>query len=160
MVSFSAPPGMIALRLSIEGARGEILDSEAREITIPDLTSPRTSLGTPEVFRARTVAELQRLKAEPRAVPAAAREFSRAERLLLRVPVYGPGDAARTLVAHLLNRAGQVISALPVTTDDARTASQIELILANLAVGEYGVQFSAPGDGVEVREIVAFRVTP
>ena len=35
------------------------------EVTVPDLTAPTTALGTPAVFRARTVRELQQLKADP-----------------------------------------------------------------------------------------------
>ncbi len=31
----------------------QVLDTEIREITVPDLTSPQTILGTPEMFRAR-----------------------------------------------------------------------------------------------------------
>jgi hypothetical protein len=158
-VSFEAPPGTIQLRLSIEGAQGDTLDSEAREISIPDLTLPRTLMGTPEVFRSRTAADLQQLKSGLRPAPSAAREFSRNERLLLRVPVYGWSAAAGTVLVQLLNRAGQVMSELPATTNDTRTEWQIELSLASLASGEYGVQISMPGTD-DAREIVAFRVTP
>ena len=84
-----------------------------REITVPDLTAPQTLLGTPQVFRARTVREYQQLKADPDAVPLAAREFSRTDRLLVRVPAYGPGGTAPPLSVHILNRAGQPMSELP-----------------------------------------------
>jgi hypothetical protein len=52
-VTFEAKPGKIQLRLSVEGAASEVLDAETREFAVPDLTSPQTALGTPEVFRAR-----------------------------------------------------------------------------------------------------------
>ena len=157
-VSFDVPPGTIQLRVSIEGVQGDVLDSEVREISVPDLALPRTSFGTPEVFRARTPAELQRLRTAPSPPPSAAREFSRTERLLLRVPVYGRSPGA-VLVAQLLNRSGQPMSDLPVTADDGRNEGRIELSLANLSPGEYGVQFSVAGDA-EAREVVGFRVTP
>ena len=42
----------------------EVLDSEVRELSVPDLTSPNVAIATPEVFRARTVREFQQLKSE------------------------------------------------------------------------------------------------
>ena len=48
-------------------------------------------LGTPAVLRARTAREFQQLRTDADAVPIAAREFSRIEHLLIRVPAYGPG---------------------------------------------------------------------
>jgi hypothetical protein len=160
-VVFDAQPGKMQLRLSVEGSGAEVIDSETREINVPDLTSPQTSFGTPEVFRARTLPEFQRLKSDPRPVPSVAREFSRTERLMLRVPVYGPAGATPVLAAHLLNRAGQVMSDLPVAAPDAaRRATQIELPLANLSPGEYAIALTATGDGGDAKELVAFRVTP
>ncbi len=63
-----------------------------REIAVPDLTAPVHALGTAEVLKARTMREYQQLKADPDAVPVASREFSRTDRLLIRVPAYGAGD--------------------------------------------------------------------
>ena len=57
-VSFDAAPGKMQLRLSVESAEGQVLDSEIREITVPDLTS-QLVIGTPEVFHVRTVREFQ-----------------------------------------------------------------------------------------------------
>jgi hypothetical protein len=55
------------------------------------------------VFRARTARDFQALTADASAVPLACREFSRAERLLIRFDVYGGAVPS----AVLLNRAGQ-----------------------------------------------------
>ncbi len=160
-VAFDAQPGKMQLRLSVEGTGAEVIDSETREIVVPDLTSPQTSFGTPEVFRARTLPEFQRLKSDPQPVPAVAREFSRTERLMLRVPVYGPAGSTPALTAHLVNRTGQVMSELPVAAPDAtRRATQIELPLANLSPGEYAIALTATGDGGDAKELVAFRVVP
>jgi hypothetical protein len=70
-----------------------VLDTEIREITIPDLTGGQTLLGTPELFRARTVREFQQLKTEADPVPLASREFSRTDRLVVRIPAYGTSGA-------------------------------------------------------------------
>ncbi|HWF86408.1 MAG TPA: VWA domain-containing protein, partial [Vicinamibacterales bacterium] len=75
-VTFEVPPGKMELRVAVEGDASEVLDSEVREITVPDLTSPQISLGTPAVFRARTARDFQQLKADVDAVPQTARDFS------------------------------------------------------------------------------------
>ena len=112
-VSFDVAPGKVQLRLSVESADGQVLDSEVREITVPDLTS-QLVVGTPEVFHVRTVRDLQQLKADPQALPAVSREFNRTERLLIRLTAYGPAGTTPKLTARLLNRAGQTMSELPV----------------------------------------------
>ena len=158
--TFDVAPGRLQLRLSVEGPGSEVLDSEVREIVVPDLTSAATSLGTPEVFRARTVRELQQLKADPRAVPTAGREFGRTERLLIRFAVYGAGNQTPTLAAKLLNRVGQPMSDLAIAGSDGRSAApQIEVPLAGLAPGEYVIEINASGEGAPAKELVGFRVT-
>lgn len=158
-VTFDAVPGKVQLRLSVESAAADVLDSEMRELTVPDLTSPQAVLGTPEVFRARTVRDVQQLKADPRAVPSASREFSRAERLFIRVPAWGPGNASPTLTARLLNRAGQPMSELTAIAAFPGAPFEIDVPLAGMAPGEYLVEVSAAGAGGEAKELVGFRVT-
>src|SRR5204863_7303519 len=104
-VTFDSAPGNGQLRISVEGNGSEVLDSEMREITVPDLTSAQTVLGTPQLFRARTVRDYQQLKTDPDAVPVAAREFTRSDRLMIRVPAYGPGATTPAVSVHTLNRA-------------------------------------------------------
>src|SRR5438876_4259144 len=159
-VIFEAQPGKVQLRVSVEGASAQVLDSETREIAVPDLTAPQTSLGTPEVFRARTVREYQQMKADADAVPCAAREFSRTDRIVIRVPAYGPGSSIPTIAAKLLNRAGQPMADLQVSAaSSSKFDQQIELPLAGLAPGEYVVEITATGQGGEAKELVGFRVT-
>ena len=90
-VSFEAAPGRIQLRLSIEGSQADVIDSEIREMNVPDLTGPQLIIATPELYRARTLPELQRLKQDPAAVPTATRDFSRTDRLLIRTGAYATG---------------------------------------------------------------------
>jgi VWFA-related protein len=154
-VTFDANPGALQLHLSVEGGASQVLDTETREITVPDLTAAQAVLGTPEFFHARTARELQQIKADPDPVPAAAREFSRTDRLLVRVPIYGPGGTAPPLSVHLLNRAGQPMSELQAgpASGDMR---EIDLPLAGLAAGEYILEVKA---GDDARQLVGFRVT-
>jgi VWFA-related protein len=162
-VVFEVPPGPIQLRLSVEGTGSEVLDSESREITVPDLTSPGEKgavFGSAEIFRARTVRDVQQLKANPDALPTTLREFSRAERLFIRIPAYGPGGSAPAISARLLNRTGQPMSDVPVaSTEPAQsgTVATIELPLAGLAVGEYVLEIGVTGS--DTKELVGFRVT-
>ena len=58
-ITFDVNPGKIQLRMSVTGAASQVLDSETREIAIPDLTSTQTMIGTPEILRARTAREFQ-----------------------------------------------------------------------------------------------------
>ena len=159
-VTFEARPGKMQLRVAVEGSLAQVLDTETREIAVPDLTSAQTLLGTPEVFRARTLKDFQQLIADPTAVPAAAREFSRTERVLVRVAAYGPGNSVPALRARLLNRAGQVMNDLTVTPATASGGwAQLDLPLASLAAGEYVVEITAGGEGGEAKELLGFRVT-
>jgi VWFA-related protein len=159
-ISFDVQPGKVQLRVSVEGAAADVLDSEVREIVVPDLTAPQVTLGTPAVYRGRTVPEYQRLKTDPQASPTAAREFSRTERVFIRVPAYAPGTSAAKVTAKLLNRTGQSMSELTISTPaNASDARDVELSLASLPPGEYVVEITAIGEGEPVKELVGFRVT-
>lgn len=155
-VSFDAPPGKMQLRVSVEGESSDVLDTEMRELTVPDLTGTQPTLGTPSVFRARTQRDFVQLKAEPDPVPVASREFSRTEHIFVRVSAYGPGGTAPTLQVHLLNRAGQSMSELPATPDSRPGEEQIEVPLAGLAPGEYVLEIKT---GDQATQLVGFRVT-
>ena len=45
----------MALKIVVEGSRGEVVDSVSRELTLPDFTRVQVSLATPRVYRGRTV---------------------------------------------------------------------------------------------------------
>ena len=159
-ISFNAQPGKMQLRVSVESAGAEVLDSEVREVAVPDLTAPQVAIGTPAVFRGRTVPEYQRLKTDPQATPTAAREFSRTERVFIRIPAYAPGTSAPTVTARLLNRTGQSMGDLTVSIPAGHPDSKdVELSLASMPPGEYAVEITATGEGSPVTELVGFRVT-
>jgi hypothetical protein len=150
------------VRLTIEGADADVIDSEMRDVQVPDFTSAQALLSTPQVFRVKTPAELQRLKADPHPAPVAAREFSRSERLLVRAAASGPAGTVAVPRARLLNRAGQVMSELPVAATAAgslTTRFDVELPLANLQPGDYGISLETGGDAALPLQLVAFRVT-
>ena len=85
-----------------KGAASQVLDTETREIAVPDLTSAAGDARHAARCSARARArEFQQLKADADAVPIAAREFSRTDRLLdpragLRPGRHGAGARACT----------------------------------------------------------------
>jgi hypothetical protein len=157
---FDVPPGKVELRLTVEGANGGgTLDQEIRTIDAPDFTGPQVALSTPSVFHARTVPEFRTFASDPNAAPAAVREFSRTERLLIRFNTYGPGTEKPTPTATLLNRAGQKMADVPVAPAATGTGYQIDLSLNTIPPGEYLVEIGAKGPSGEAKELVPFRVT-
>ena len=159
-ITFEVRPGKMQLRVAVEGSSSQVLDSEVREIAVPDMTAAQVLLSTPEVFRARTLKDFQQLKADPEAVPVAVREFSRTERMLVRVAAYGPANSTPALKARLLNRGGQAISDLTVTPGPGVAGrSEIDVPLIGLAAGEYLVEISAGDDAGDAKELVGFRLT-
>jgi hypothetical protein len=156
-VTFDAPPGHVQLRLSVEGRGSQVLDTDTRDLSVPDLTSPDVALGTPVVLRARTVRELQQLRSDPDASPLAGREFVRTDRLLIRVPAYGPGGTTPTLIARLLNRADQPMADLAVVVPSPGDP-EIEVPLASLVPGEYVVGIGVK-ERSDVKQFVGFRIT-
>jgi hypothetical protein len=146
------------MKMVVEGARGQVIDAVGRDLTVPDFSTVTMSFGTPRVFRVRTIPELQALKTKPDAIPTTEREFSRTDRLFVRVEAYAPGGVAPPVTARLLNRAGQSMADLPVQQGPGRPA-EIELALSPLAAGEYLIEVNAKNEGGSTaQELIPFRV--
>lgn len=158
-VTFEVPPGPLQLRLSVENEGGRLLDSERRELVVPDFTGPDVQLSTPRLLRALTPREFQAIQTDLGAVPTAAREFSRRERVLVRFDAYAPGDTPPTVAARLLNRRGETMLDLAVASAGSGATFQTEVPVASLPAGEYLVEVSASAAVGSARQLVAFRVT-
>ncbi len=155
--TFDAPPGPLQLRMMVEGAHGQIVDSTTQDVTVPDFTTVQVSMSTPRVYRTRTAREMQQIKSQLDARPTPGREFSRTERLLVRIDAYAPGGAVPELSAKLLNRTGQPMADLPVQPASGPTF-QIDLPLGSLAGGEYLLQVNAKTDAGTAQQLIAFKV--
>ena len=155
--AFDAPPGRLRLRIAIEDAAAQVIDQDIREISVRDLRG-EVALGTPQVLRARNAREFRTLDVEA-AVPVAAREFRRTERLLIRFQAYGPGDGATTVSARLLGRTGHPIRDLEVAPASTPGDSEIDLPLASFANGDYAMEVSAKSGSRDATDRVAFRIT-
>lgn len=161
--TFNAPPGYVALEMAIQSSSGAELDTDYRGISVPNLQVTRPTFATPQIFRTRTARDFAEMSRTVDAVPVASRVFSRTERLLVRVPAYGPGNTAPIVTARLLNRRG-----IPMRSLEAVDAAlppgtvQFDLPLASLAPDEYRLELSAAnstGPRDEAKELVPFRVT-
>jgi VWFA-related protein len=156
-VVFDAPPGPMQLRYSIENANAGVIDTDVREMTVPDLTAPQVQLSTPQVLRARTVKEFRDISADPHAVPSASREFRRTDRLVIRFDAYAPAGTPE-VTAKLLNRAGQAMTDIPVSTQATGSTRQIDLPLAGMAAAEYLIEINAKGEAGSSKQLIAFRL--
>jgi VWFA-related protein len=159
-VTFEAKPGRLVLRQSVENAKGQVVDTSAQEVNVPDLTgAPATWLSVPAVYRARTAREFQALGRDPDPIPTAVREFRRTDRLLIRFDATAPGGPPDVAV-RLLNRTGSKMADLVVKTPaEGVTYYQVDLPLASLPSGDFVIEVTAQRGEGKVTELVAVRVT-
>ena len=159
-LSFEVPPGRVQLRMSIQG--GEVaLDSDDREVVVPDLTTTDVAFATPKVFIARNALEFRTITKNPDAAPTADRDFRRTDRLVIRAEAYGPGTAPLKVAAKLLNKQGQPMADVPVPAPAAPTDPYVvDLPLSSLAPGEYLLELSAATEGAPAAtQLIPFRVS-
>ena len=158
-VSFDVPPGRVQLRMSVQSGDAA-LDSDDREVIVPDLTANTLAFGTPRLYVARTAREFQVLSKDLDAAPTALRDFRRTDRLIVRTDVYGPGTTSPTVSSKLLNKQGQRLADVPITAPaSAGQPVGIDLPLASLAPGEYLLELTATIEGQEpATQLVPFRI--
>jgi VWFA-related protein len=153
-IRFGAPPGTLAVRVTIEADDGP-LDTERFTVEVPDFAAADGPIiTTPRVFVARTLPELRTIAADAAAIPDTAREFTRTDRLLIRFSALGPGAQPQ---AVLLNRLGQRMSEIPVTAAAAGTTHQIDLGLNAVPPGEYLIEVRASPDAA-AGALIPFRI--
>lgn len=155
---FDAPAGTIELSMTIFGSRGQKLDVDMRDVEVPALGSAVPVLMPAMLVGTWSAKEFNAVSADPNASPDPSREFSRMERLMIRVPAYAGGQPI-PVSGRLLNRTGQ-----PMRTIDAMPAvpsgiTQFDLPLAPLSPGDYFLLFSVTHGGKTVEQRVGLRVT-
>jgi VWFA-related protein len=154
---FDMAPGRLRLRMAIQDAASQTLDSDVRSLSIRDMGTG-VSIGTPEVMRARNAREFRALTET--AVPVVSREFSRTERLLIRFHAYGSGDARPRVSARLLSRGGSAMRELPIAAPPSGSAElEVDVPLAGLAAGNYVIELVATSEGGNAKDVIDFRVT-
>jgi hypothetical protein len=159
-ITFQAPPGPLQIRLTVEGAAGQTIDSDFRDVVVPDYAKVETLLSVPAIYRARTQRDINLIAADANARPSTAREFSRTERLHVRFQAYVPGGGAAAPTARLLNRGGSRMADVVVKPAPARGPSDFDadVPLASLPPGDYILEIGLPGEP-PIRQLAAIRVT-
>jgi len=109
------------------------------------------------VFRARNAREFRDLSTNRAAVPVVDRDFSRTDRLLIRLPVYS--NPAAFVTAKLASVRGAVMRSVDVEEGPGEWRS-IDLPLAALASGDYQLSIVADSGDTRAEDTLNFRVTP
>ena len=160
IIRFQAPPGKLEMRLTIEGDGTGTLDTEDRDLMVPDLSAPEVFLSTPRVWFVRSAREFTALTTSVPPAPTATREFRRTDRLLVRFDAYAPAGAATAVTAQLLNQQGTKMIDVPIPAPaEAGQPYSIDLPLASFAAGQYLLEITATSAGQKAAsELVAFRI--
>lgn len=158
-VTFPSKPGAMRLRMTAESASGQLIDSEDRELVVPDYTKVGPTVTPPQIFRALNVRELQQLRQSATALPTTVREFARTEQILLRFRTYGPGGTPPALAVRLLNSLGEPMSTFPTPQPNADGVYDVPFSLGGLVTGSYVIEIETSTSDLKSRVLVGFKIT-
>ena len=158
-VSFEAAPGRLLVRMDILDLAGRVLDRDVRDLSVTGFKEP-VAFGTPAVYRARTLRDLRAFGPDGAAPsPVAARQFSRAEHLIVRMPVVSV--TTPDVAVRLLNAFGGVLREVPAQPLPTHPQLfQVELPLASFASATYVLEFRAAVGAALAVDRFEFVVTP
>ena len=160
LAAFEVPPGRVQLDLVIRAADGRVLDKAAQDVDVPAPRGTVPVILPVQIVRARTARDFRVITADPDSAPSPSNEFSRTERLLIRVPAYDPRGASTTVTATLVNRRGEKVREVArLSATGALGLSQFDLPLGWLAPGEYGIDITASSTSGVARQLIRFRLT-
>jgi VWFA-related protein len=158
-VTFTTRPGPVHVRVTAEGTSGQFLDSEARDLLVPDFTKVGPTVTTPEIYRARTSRELSQIRESTTALPTAVQQFSRTDHLLLRFRAHGPAGTTPAITIRLRNVLGETMATLPVPGRRPDGLYDVPIPLGGLASGRYLIEIEATSDADTSRVMWGFRIT-
>ena len=160
-LTFSARPGRLLVQMDVLDPAGRVLDRDVRDVTVTAFHGP-VAFGSPSVYRSRSARDVRTLLAgSSSAAPVASRQFSRAEHLVVTIPVVTDGGAGADVTVRLQSRFGSVLRALRVSPSRTRPGDvQVDVPLAPLASGGYLLEFSARSPEGTATERLEFVVTP
>jgi VWFA-related protein len=154
---FVLDPGPASLRMIVRGADGAELDRWTDRLIVPDYSDAEVELGTPRVYRTRSLLEARRFDAGGESAPAVSRRFSRSDRLVIDVPWTAPSGVPE-LSARLTSRDGTSLVTLPLASTEPGRA-RVVLPLVNLAPSTYVVRVDAAMGDERTTQQVAFTVS-
>ena len=158
-ISFMSPPGTIQLDLTIQDSSGDMIDREQRTVTVPDVQKTTLALTTPILSRARSAAEFRNMSSAPDPVAFAGRDFSRSDRLLLRVAAYGTASTDAEVTAQLVGPRGTTLAELPIHSEGEGAGFRLDLPLSSLATGEFLIAIAARNSTERVETLVPLRIS-
>jgi VWFA-related protein len=159
---FGVPTGRVEVDMTVLDAGGRILDTDARDVDVPDMQvtgTPGPVLLPVEIVGARTLREFRAASIDSGAPPSPGRTFPRGHQLLIRVHAFDRGGTVVRVTGRVLNRAGQPMRDLEADAgvrDDG--AAQFALPLSWLAAGSYYIEISVRNANGHVAERIAFHV--
>ena len=154
---FLLVPGPVSVKMTVRASDGSEVDRWTDRLVVPDYADGGVELGTPRVYRTRTVLEARRFDSGAESAPAVSRRFSRTDRLVIDIP-WTSVSRVPDVGARLTGRDGTSLAALPVVSTDAQRA-RIVLPLVNLAPGTYVVRVDATAGDDRATQQVAFTVS-
>ena len=157
--SFKSPAGTLQLDFTLRDSAGEMIDREQRAVTVPDLEKTTLALTTPVVSRARSAAEFRSLLGGSQPVAFAGREFSRSDRLVVRVTPYGTASNDAEVTAQLVGPRGTTLAELPIHAEGEGGAFRLDLPLSSLATGEFLIAIAARTPAERVEALVPLRIS-
>ncbi|HEY7188327.1 MAG TPA: VWA domain-containing protein [Vicinamibacterales bacterium] len=152
---FLLAPGRTSVKMTVFGADGSLLDRWTDRLVVPDYGERAVALGTPRVYRTRTLLEARSFDAGGNVTPTVSRQFSRTDRLVIDVPWLARSGPLQ-LSIKLTSRNGDTLTELSPASIEAGRA-RVVLPLVNLAPGTYVMRFDATGE--DVTQQVAFTVS-
>ena len=157
-VRFQAAPGPVQVEFAIHDSEGEIIFREQRSITVPDPQKTALALSTPVLSRARSAAEYRALSAEEVPAAFAGRDFSRTDRVLLRVQPYGSAANEVEMTAQLVGPRGNTLADLPIQPADKGSGFELDLPLSSFATGDFVIAIVARTPADRVEALVPLRI--
>jgi len=154
---FVLEPGPVSFRMTVRAPDGSEVDRWTDRLVVPDYSDDEVELGTPRVYRTRSLLESRRFDGGTESMPTVARHFRRTDRLVIDVPwaaSTGPPDVS----ARLTSRDGVSLTTLPLVSNEGGRA-RIVLPLVNLAPSTYVVRVDATMGDERATQQVAFTVS-
>jgi VWFA-related protein len=154
---FLLEPGRTSVKMTVSATDGSLLDRWTDRLSVPDYRDGAVALGTPRVYRTRTLLEARHFDDGGDVAPTVSRQFSRTDRLVINVP-WRTRSGLPQLSAKLTSRNGDTLTELSLVFIDEGHA-RVVLPLVNLAPGTYVMRFDATTGGDDVTQQVAFTVS-
>jgi len=156
--AFEVAPGQFTLRFTARADDRSVVDTWTQTLAAPDWTSAAIAMSTPRFYRAQSLQEFRALQAAADPAPAATRQFSRTDRVLVAVECYTskPGETPR-LEGHIQTREGRELTELPMPAPEHGYV-RFELPVGSLGQGTYILRLRATLGSDQVEQLTAVRI--